>query len=297
MVVINFKRKALVSIFWLMFALKSFSQRTLLEFYERSLCDTLIFDSKSISLRPLVSEKILETGKINDRYKYISKFQRESKNSLIKGGGPPVLNQRDAKWFIGLGIGHTVFVYRFIEPKPVPSGGRTGSLQSLHLDVMYAVSHKWVLESGITLKAIVPPEYISQIGGKPEAGMTIIPFRLNYLMNLSPHEVDLMIFAGYSQGIKAEQFGFGFLSPDIDANGDYYGNVFFPLADIGARIKFSLGRIHLGVCGSYTQGFSDIYRIDVNNMQNVQGEYPRLIQSNGSHFELRLDVYYAIKGK
>jgi hypothetical protein len=124
--------------------------------------------------------------------------------------------------------------------------------------------------------------------------MTIVPFRMNYVINLSPKEVDLMLFAGYSQGIKSEQFSFGFLSSDIDAEGDYYGNALFPLADIGARIKFTLGRIHLGVFASYSQGFKEIYRIQVVDMANVTSGFPKLITSKGSHLNFGLNAYYAV---
>ena len=154
-----------------------------------------------------------------------------------------------------------------------------------------------MFESGLAQKAIVPPGYISSIGGKPEAGMTIVPFRMNYVINLSPKEIDLMIFAGYSQGINPEKFSFGFLSSDIDAVGDYYGSVLFPLADIGARVKFVLGRIHTGVFVSYSQGFKDIYKIQVVDMANVQGGFPKLVTSKGSHLNFGLNAYYAVFGR
>lgn len=201
------------------------------------------------------------------------------------------------KWYLGLGIGQTVSFFKFYESSPIPPGGKTGKLHSLQIDFLYSINRRWMFESGLAQKAIVPPGYISSIGGKPEAGMTIVPFRMNYVINLSPKEVDLMLFAGYSQGIKSEQFAFGFLSPDIDAEGDYYGNVLFPLADIGARVKFVLGRIHTGVFVSYSQGFKDIYRIQVVDMVNVQGGFPKLVTSKGSHLNFGLNAYYAVFGR
>jgi len=198
------------------------------------------------------------------------------------------------KWYIGVGIGQTVSFFNFYEFSTIPSGGKTGKLHSLHIDFLYSINKRWMFESGVAQKAIVPPGYISSIGGKPEAGMTIVPFRMNYVINLSPKEVDLMLFAGYSQGIKSEQFSFGFLSSDIDAEGDYYGNALFPLADIGARIKFTLGRIHLGVFASYSQGFKEIYRIQVVDMANVTSGFPKLITSKGSHLNFGLNAYYAV---
>lgn len=210
----------------------------------------------------------------------------------------PVRKKSDnPKWYLGLGIGQTVSFFKFYESSPIPPGGKTGKLHSLQIDFLYSINRRWMFESGLAQKAIVPPGYISNIGGKPEAGMTIVPFRMNYVISLSPKEVDLMLFAGYSQGIKSEQFSFGFLSPDIDALGDYYGSVLFPLADIGARVKFVLGRIHTGVFVSYSQGFKDIYRIQVVDMANVQGGFPKLVTSKGSHLNFGLNAYYAVFGR
>ncbi|MGB4771995.1 MAG: hypothetical protein WBP58_11070 [Chitinophagaceae bacterium] len=199
------------------------------------------------------------------------------------------------RWYIGLGFGAHTSIFRFTEPSPIPGGGKSGHLRALHLDVMYAIGDRWMLESGVSLAAIVPPTYFSNVAGKIEAGMTIIPFRLNYIFHIVPDEIDLMLFAGYSQGIKSDQFEFGFLSPDVDAIGNYYGNVFFPLADIGIRFKVPLGRIHIGAAASYSHGFTKIYRIDVFDMRNVAGGYPKLIESKGSQLNFRLDAYYAIK--
>jgi len=201
------------------------------------------------------------------------------------------------KWYIGLGIGQTASFFNFYEFSAIPSGGKIGKLHSLHIDFLYAINKRWMFESGIAQKAIVPPGYISSIGGKPEAGMTIVPIRVNYVINLSPREVDLMIFAGYSQGMKFGQFSFGFLSSDIDAVGDYYGNPLFPLVDLGARVKFTLGRIHLGVFASYSQGFKEIYRIQVVDMANVASGFPKLITGNGSHLTFGLSAYYAVFGR
>lgn len=223
--------------------------------------------------------------------------QRKFNEFLVDPITDPDSNRLNPRWYIGLGLGYTVFFYSYEKNGPFPPGGKTGGLQSLHLELLYAFNDRWMLESGVALKAIVPPEYISTIGGKPEAGMIIIPLRLNYSIDLVPRELDLMIFAGYSQGIKSEQFSFGFLSPDISADGDYYGNVLFPFADIGARLKIVLGRIHLGAFVSYSQGFRDIYRIQVADMPNVSGGYPRLIVSNGSHLNFGLNAYYAVFGK
>jgi hypothetical protein len=201
------------------------------------------------------------------------------------------------KWYIGVGIGQTVSFFNFYEFSTIPSGGKTGKLHSLHIDFLYSINKRWMFESGVAQKAIVPPGYISSIGGKPEAGMTIVPIRMNYVINLSPTEVDLMVFAGYSQGIKSDQFSFGFLSPDIDAVGDYYGSVLFPLVDLGTRIKFTLGRIHLGVFASYSQGFKEIYRIQVVDMANVASGFPKLVTSKGSHLNFGLSAYYAVFGR
>jgi hypothetical protein len=231
---------------------------------------------------------------LQEQRKTINRPQGKEFEGAAERSEPITKKSEYPKWYIGLGIGQTVSFFKFYEFSAIPSGGKTGKLHSLHVELLYSINKRWMFESGVAQKAIVPPGYISGIGGKPEAGMTIVPFRMNYVINLSPKEVDLMLFAGYSQGIKSEQFSFGFLSSDIDAEGDYYGNALFPLADIGARIKFTLGRIHLGVFASYSQGFKEIYRIQVVDMANVTSGFPKLITSKGSHLNFGLNAYYAV---
>jgi hypothetical protein len=238
----------------------------------------------------------IQKGLQNQR-KTIKHRQDKELEGAAERSEPITKKSEYPKWYIGLGIGQTVSFFKFYEFSAIPSGGKTGKLHSLHVELLYSINKRWMFESGVAQKAIVPPGYISSIGGKPEAGMTIVPFRMNYVINLSPKEVDLMLFAGYSQGIKSEQFSFGFLSSDIDAEGDYYGNALFPLADIGARIKFTLGRIHMGVFASYSQGFKEIYRIQVVDMANVAAGFPKLITGNGSHLNFGLNAYYAVFGR
>jgi hypothetical protein len=234
---------------------------------------------------------------LQNQVKTIKHRQDKALEGAAERSEPITKKSEYPKWYIGLGLGQSISFFKFTPARPIPSGGKTGKLHSLHIELLYSINKRWMFESGIAQKAIVPPGYISSIGGKPEAGMTIVPIRMNYVINLSPKEVDLMIFAGYSQGIKFGQFSFGFLSQDIDAVGDYYGNALFPLVDLGARIKFTLGRIHLGVFASYSQGFKEIYRIQVVDMANVAAGFPKLVTSKGSHMNFGLSAFYAVFGR
>ena len=206
---------------------------------------------------------------------------------------------KEPKFYIGFGLGVTNAKYIFEPSSPISSGGKSGSSTSINLSVLYSFNRNWLFESGVSLVGLPAPGFISQASGYDvEVGMILVPFRVNYKWNIAPNEIEVMAFCGYTQGIRFEQITTGFYKENkIDAYGEYYGKLLFPLADIGGRVKFPLGLIHLGLSGSYTKGFEDIYTIYIQSMPGTVGSYPNTATSKGTHFNFRIDAYYTFKRK
>lgn len=194
--------------------------------------------------------------------------------------------------YLGLGAGSSSFVYKYEELKPMFSASKPGRNLSLHFSFMYAINEHWLFETGLGATSIASPVMVETLSGKYDPGIWMIPVRMNYKVNVIPEKLDLMFYAGYVQGLKMLPQDLINGTDDFLARHEFSGEKWFPLADLGARINMPLGRFHLGLAGTYTKGFSDIYIIQARFTDGPALGYPTIMTSKGTQFNLKLEAFY-----